>query len=86
MVKIVVLSILTTLLACGGDGNKSTSKSMSKGSSGDNGTPPVFALTEGGRVNIANQTAFALRGTCTTEGAEITVTLGNFYPLEHNLQ
>ena len=78
MVKIVALSILATLLACGDGGSRS--KNQSKGSSGGNGTPPVFALTEGGSVNIANQTAFAFRGTCTTEGAEITVTLGTFEP------
>ena len=76
MVKILALSILATLLACGDGDNKSKSKSKS----GGNGTPPVFALTEGGSVNIANQAAFAFRGTCTTEGAEITVTLGNFTP------
>ena len=51
-----------------------------KKSSSNGKEPPVFALTEGGSINIANQTAFAFGGTCTIEGAEITVTLGNFTP------
>ena len=51
--------------------------SCSSGSDSDS-TQRVLAVTGNLQINLANKANFTLEGTCTIEGAEITITLGSF--------
>ena len=63
---LLALTLISLSVSCGGKG------------SSNNRIPPVLALTEGTSINVSNHSALVFGGTCTIEGAEITVTLGNF--------
>ena len=43
-------------------------------------SPSVLAIRGDVQINLANQGNFTLEGTCTIEGAQVTVTLGSFPP------
>ena len=50
-------------------------------SSGDSdGVERALAVTGDLQITLANKSTFTLEGSCTLEGAEITVTLGSFVP------
>ena len=75
--KLLLLVLLTAIMvSCSGSGSDSGSNS------GEN--PQVLAITSSIQINLANKKTFTLGGTCTIEGAEITVTLGKFTPLTTN--
>ena len=63
--RFLLVTILTLVLtSCGGS------------SGGKTGSSVLLAVTGDVSVNIANQDSFILGGTCTNNGAKITVTLG----------
>ena len=73
--KLLLLAVLTAIMvSCSGSGSDSNSGE----------SPQVLAITSSVQINLANKGTFTLGGTCSIEGAEITVTLESFTPLTTN--